>query len=113
MLTSSDLDSLGLINSVQYFSTDKGNTHVFNFLHLSIHEYLAAYYISSIDQCRQFNELENTFLNEMYQETWNMFIAVNKNRKTWLDFQNYSVYSKDIHYDSLSKWIADHKSLSF
>ena len=112
-LTSSDLDSLGLINAIQYFSTDKGNTRVFNFLHLSIHEYLAAYYISSIDQCRQFIELENTFLNEMYQETWNMFIAMNKNKKTWLNFQNYSVYSKDIHYESLSKWIADHKSLSF
>ena len=112
-LTRSDLESLGLINSIQYFCTDKGNTRVFNFLHLSIHEYLAAYYISSTDQCRQFNELESTFLNEMYQETWNMFIAMNKNKKTWLDFQNYSVYSKDIHYDSLSKWIADHKSLSF
>ena len=112
-LTSSDLDSLGLINSVQYFCTDKGNTCVFNFLHLSIHEYLAAYYISSIDQCSQFNELENTFLNEMYQETWNMFIAMNKNKKTWLDFQTYSVYSKDTHYDILFKWIADHKSLSF
>ena len=112
-LTSSDLDSLVLINSVQYFCTDKGNTRVFNFLHLSIHEYLAAYYISSIDQCRQFNELENTFLNVMYQETWNMFIAMNKNKKTWLDFQNYSVYSKEIHYDNLSKWITDCKSLSF
>ena len=106
-----NLDTLGLINSVHYFCTDKGNTNVFNFLHLSIHEYLAAYYISSIDQHSQFNELENTFLNEMYQETWNMFIAMNKNN--CLIFQNHFIYCKDEYHELLSKWIVKVKSSSF
>ena len=108
-LASSDLDTLGIINSVQYFSTDESNEHVYNFLHLSIHEYLAAYYINSIDQSRQFNELRNTFLNERYQGTWTMFMAMNKT--TCLNFLNFSVYCKVAHYDSLTKWIANFKTL--
>ena len=73
-LASFNLESFGIINSVKYFCTDKGYSHVFSFLHLSIHEYLAAYYLNSIGQCGQFRELEATFLNEMYQDTWNMLL---------------------------------------
>ena len=111
VLAKSTLDSLGLINSVEYFCIDRGHSTVCSFLHLSIHEYLAALYISSIDQCMQFKELENTFLNEMCQETWNMFTAMNK--RTWLTFQNYCVYCKDSYQESLSTWIANVKSSSF
>ena len=111
VLANSNLDSLGLIKSVEHFCIDRGHTTVFNFLHLSIHEYLAALYISSIDQCMQFNELESTFLNKMYEETWNMFIGMNK--RTWLNFQNYFIYCKDIHLESLSNYIANVKSSSF
>ena len=110
-LASSDLDSLGLINSVQYFCTDKGKVRVFNFLHLSIQEYLAGYYISSIDQCGQFEELENTFLNKMYHGTWNMFISMHK--KAWLRFKNYYAYCEDAYCKTLMKWKTNVKSLSF
>ena len=99
-----DLESFGLINIVHYFSTDKGHSNLFNFLHLSIHEYLAAYYLSSVDECIQFDELRNTFLNELYQETWKMFIFMNK--KAWLIFQNFSVYCKAAYHEGLSNWIA-------
>ena len=92
-LLSCNYETFGLVKSVQYFCIDKGNSRVFNFLHLSLHEYLGAYYVSSIDQCRQFDELKNTFLNEMYHETWNMFIAMNKN--TSFNFLNYYVYCSD------------------
>ena len=99
-----DLESFGLVNIVHYFSTDKGHSNLFNFLHLSIHEYLAAYYLSSVDECIQFDELRNTFLNELYQETWKMFISMNK--KAWLIFQNFSVYCKAAYHEGLSNWIA-------
>ena len=104
------LDKLGIIKSVEYISTDKGNTCAFNFLHLSIQEYLAAYYINSIDQCSQFSELETTFFNETFQGTWTMFMAMIT--KTCLKFQNFSVYCKEAHYDSLKKWITDLEPLS-
>ena len=104
-LTNFNLESFGIINSVKYYCINKGDSQVFSFLHLSIHEYLAAYYLSCIDQYGQFKELENTFLNEMYQETWNMFISMNKD--TWLNFQNYFIYCKDMYRESLSHWIAD------
>ena len=111
VLANSSLDSLGLIKSVEYFCISRGHSSVFNFLHLSIHEYLAALHISSIDQCMQFNELEHTFLNEIYQQTWNMFIAMSK--RTWLTFQNYFIYFKDMYHESLSNWIANIKSSLF
>ena len=105
ILTAFNLESFGIINSVKYFSIDKGDSHMFSFLHLSIHEYLAAYHLSSIDQCGQFKQLEITFLNEMYQLTWNMFIAMNK--ATWLKVQNYFIYCKDAYRESLSLWITN------
>ena len=108
LLASFNLEGFGIINSVRYRSIDKGESHAFSFLHLSIHEYLAAYHLSSVDQCDQFKELENTFLNEMYQETWNMFVSMNKD--TWLNVQNYSIYCKDAYGESLSQWISNIKS---
>ena len=110
-LTSTDLESLGIINLVKYFSSDKGKIDVFTFLHLSIHEYLAAYYVSSINQDLQLRYLESTFLNQMYQETWNMFTAMNHN--SWLLFQDYSIYCCNKYHQDLSNWISDVKSLSF
>ena len=103
LLTNFDLESFGLINSVKYFCTDKGHTNVFNFLHLSIHEYLAAYYISSVNQSSQFNELKNAFLSELYQGTWNMFIDMNKDK--CMSLQNYYIYCIDAYHDCLSNWI--------
>ena len=108
--TNFDLESFGLINSVKYFCTDKGHTNVFNFLHLSIHEYLAAYYVSSVDQCMQFIELEAKFLNEIYQGMWNMFIDMNKDK--WLNLENYYIYCKDAYRECLANWIEDINSLS-
>ena len=111
VLDISGLERLGLLISVQFFCMGKGHTSVFNFLHLSIHEYLAAYYINSLDQHMQFTELENTFLNKMYQETWNIFSDMNYS--TWLTFQQYTIYCKDIHHESLSRWITKVQSSSF
>ena len=107
-LASFNLESFGIINSVKYFCTDKGYSLMFSFLHLSIHEYLAAYYLNCIDQYGQFKELETTFLNEMYQETWNMFVTMNKD--TWFSVQNYFIYCKDMYRESLSHWISNIKS---
>jgi len=78
MLVNANVQNLGLINSVQYFSTDRGSVHVFNFLHLTNHEYLSAYYISSIDQTSLFNELEVTFFTECYKEIWKQAITLKK-----------------------------------
>ena len=110
LTTTTNLEELGLINAVQYFNTDKGSRRVFNFLHLSIHEYLAAYYVSSVDQCKQFRELEETFLTELYKETWKHFIALNRN--SCIIFRNYSIYCKDTNVEALSNWIVNCKCLS-
>ena len=104
-LVNANVQNLGLINSVQYFSTDRGSVHVFNFLHLTIHEYLSAYYISSIDQTSLFNELEVTFFTERYKEIWKQAITLKKNY--CLIFQNYSIYCKDLLRKVISNWMGD------
>ena len=112
-LATSELETLGIVKFVDYFSIDKCKDCTFSFLHLSIHEYLAAYYISCIDHDGQFTALESTFLNTMYKETWNMFAALNKNDRC-LNFQNYSIYCEDTtYYKHLSDWVAAVKSSIF
>ena len=48
-MTPSNWNGLGLLKAVQYFSPQIGNVQVtFHFLHFSIQEYMAAWYISTI-----------------------------------------------------------------
>ena len=86
-----DFHGLGLLKSTQYFSMKKiDNCMSYNFLHLSLQEYLAAYYINSLNPCKQFELLKNSFFSEKYTNTWIMFAGLGK--KTMFDYCNYSVY---------------------
>ena len=64
----------------------------YSFLHSSIQEYLAAYYIYSQEPCVQFELLKNTFFLEEYTSSWVMFVSLNQH--AFLDILNYSVYCK-------------------
>ena len=64
----------------------------YSFLHSSLQEFLAAYYIYSQEPCAQFELLKNTFFLEEYTSSWIMF--VNLNQHAFLDILNYLVYCK-------------------
>ena len=73
---------LGLLNFVQFTNYKyKIEKHVYyNFVHLSIQEYLAAHYANLLNASEQFSLIKKTFFLNSYMHTWIMFIQINKSR---------------------------------
>ena len=65
-------NGLGLLKAAQH-----GNDSVsFHFLHFSIQEYMAAYYIASLSDKKQLKLLKNTFWDIRYFNTWIMYVGI-------------------------------------
>ena len=76
-LHSKELQGLGLLKATEHFSIkDMDNCVWYNFLHLSVHEFLAAYYLKSLKPSEQFQILKSTFFIEHYINVWDMFIGL-------------------------------------
>ena len=73
-LTPANWYGLGLLKQTQYFN---GCDHAsFHFLHYSIQEYMAAYYIASLPNNELLSLLEETFWNVHYFNTWIMYVGI-------------------------------------
>ena len=83
VLKSANLEaSLGLLKVTEYI-----NSVSFNFLHFSIQEYLAAYYIASQSSDFQAKFLKDTFWNIHYFNTWIMYVGITGGEKiAWKHF---------------------------
>jgi len=90
-----NLDSfngLGLLNYTEYTKCIGFDKCIYyNFLHLSIQEFLAAYYIDSLDISEQFQLLKSTFFVDSYIQTWVIFVQMNKSA-VWR-FHQFKTYS--------------------
>ena len=76
-MTSSNWNGLGLLKAVQCFSVQMGNDQVtFHFLHFSIQEYMAAWYISTLPHGEQIKLLQKTFWEHRYYNTWIMYVGI-------------------------------------
>ena len=76
-MTSSNWNGLGLLKAVQYFNVKIGNDQVkFHFLHFSIQEYMAAWYISTLSDNKQIKLLKKTFWEYHYYNTWIMYVGI-------------------------------------
>ena len=74
---SNNWNGLGLLKAVQYFSIELGNDQVtFHFLHFSVQEYMAAWYISKFSNNKQIKLLKKTFWEHRYYNTWIMYIGI-------------------------------------
>jgi len=102
LFVSDNVQGLGLVKFARYFSTENTDNYIFNFMHLSVQEYLAAYYVSSLDQGKQFIELGKTFFVRKYVQSWFMFASINK---TSLSFGDYQTFSNRIDDSTLTTWI--------
>ena len=70
-------DSLGLLKIVKYYNFLKDSTSSsYNFLHFSIQEFLAAYYIVSLGNNKQIELLKNKFWNSKYLNTGIMYCGL-------------------------------------
>ena len=80
-------DGLGLLKSAKYFSVAENSDNTsYNFLHLSIQECLAAYYITTLDIKHQIGMLRKYFFVENYLNMWIMYIGLNKDLPAFKHF---------------------------
>ena len=70
---------LGLLKSAKYFAVpDNSDSISYNFIHLSIQEYLAAHYITTLHTKRQISILHQYFFVEKCLNMWILYIGLNK-----------------------------------
>jgi len=74
-MTSSNWNGLGLLKAVRYFEIGS-NCVTFHFLHFSIQEYMAAWYISTLSNGKQIKLLKETFWEHRFYNTWIMYIGI-------------------------------------
>ena len=80
-------DGLGLLKSAKYFSfIENSDNTSYNFLHLSIQEYLAAFYITTLDTKKQIGMLYECFFVEKYLNMWIMYNGLAKDLHAFKHF---------------------------
>ena len=114
-MTSSNWNGLGLLKAVQCFRIHMGNDQVtFHFLHFSIQEYMAAWYISTLSDRDQIKLLQKTFWENRYYNTWIMYVGITGGSsfalKHFLSGNWFQLYSKLFRSSEVSKKILKHKT---
>ena len=98
-MTSSNWNGLGLLKAVRYFNAKMASDQVtFHFLHFSIQEYMAAWYISTLPDHKQIKLLKETFWEHRYYNTWIMYIGITSGSsfalRHFLSGNQFQFYSK-------------------
>ena len=112
------LNGFGLLQAVQHFSfsNNKHETSL-NFLHYSIQEFLAAFYISSLNSGCQVALLKSTFWNENYFNAWIMYVGLNEGNclafKHYLSNRKYLLFSRLFGPSSIAKQFTEDKIKCF
>jgi len=76
-ITQDSWNGLGLLKAVRYCSMQTGREDVtFHFLHFSVQEYIAAYYISTLHDKKQLKVLKQSFWKHRYYNTWIMYFGI-------------------------------------
>ena len=82
-------NGFGLLQVVQHFSKKGAGTTVsFNFLHFTMQEFLAAFYVTNIDPHeQQLSLMEKTFWDSTYIFMWMMYVGIKGiNSQTFMQF---------------------------
>ena len=113
-MTPSNWNGLGLLKAAPYFSPQMGNDQVtFHFLHFSIQEYLAAWYISTLSDNKQIKLLQKTFWEHRYYNTWIMYVGITGGSsfalRHFLSGNRFQFYSKIFKALRVSKTYLRHK----
>ena len=74
------INGFGLLQAVEHHSTMQ-TTLSFNFVHFSIQEYLAAFYISSLKDDEELKVLQDAFWTGSHHNTWVIYTGITKGQK--------------------------------
>ena len=107
-------DGFGLLQVSEHFgAVGPEKTFTVTFSHSSIRDCLAALYIKSLSDDKQFNLLKGTFWNEKYLNTWIMFVGLTQGRtiafKTFLSGKPSIRPSRDSEHLNISAEIMNDK----
>jgi len=81
-ISSKHCTQLGLLKETKYFSADETNLVLsYSFLHLSIQEFFAAMYVSTLNFFQQKEILQRTFWNSRYFNMWIMYMGLTSGDK--------------------------------
>ena len=70
-------DGFGLLQTVEHYpQKGAGTTTTYNFLHLTMQEYLAAYYVSTLPEEKQLELLQKSFWDENLKFMWLMYVGI-------------------------------------
>ena len=71
------INMFGLLQAVQHYpKKGAGITTSFNFLHFTMQEYLAAYYVSTLTGEKQLSLMKTTFWNDHFNFMWMMYVGI-------------------------------------
>ena len=86
--TQGAINGFGLLQTVQHYSqVGAGKTASFNFLHYTMQEFLAAFYVSTLSDEEQSSLMEETFWSERFNFMWMMYVGiVGTKSKLFTDF---------------------------
>ena len=105
--SSKEYQGLGLFRAAEHLSIKKMESCVwYNFLHLSIHEFLAAYYLKTLEPLEQFKILKRTLFIKRYINAWTMFVGLKQN--VTYDFHHFFTY---FHIQEASEEVKGHVML--
>ena len=75
------LNGFGLLQAVQHFMLT-GKTMTFNFVHFSIQEFLAAYYITQLPPDKELQVLEAKFWSDLHSNMFMMYTSLTKGQRS-------------------------------
>ena len=88
-------NGLGLIKAAHY-SDDSVSFH---FLHFSVQEYMAAYYIALLPDNKQLKKLKSTFWSIRYFNTWIMYVGITQGEKlAWKHYLSGNRFQVSTHF---------------
>ena len=74
-------NGFGLLQPLQYYFKEEGAAFseegtTYNFLHFTLQEFLAAYYVSTLPVKEQNSHMENTFWKDRFAYMWVMYVGI-------------------------------------
>ena len=75
------INGFGLLQAVQHYGLT-GETTTFNFLHLSIQEFLAAHHVASLSPSDELKILTEKFWDDIYSNVFTMYITLTKGKQS-------------------------------
>ena len=74
------INGFGLLQAIQHFGLT-GRTMTLNFVHFSVQEFLAAYYITTLQPSEEFEVIKEKFWSEVHLNVFSMYIALTKGQR--------------------------------